>query len=88
MTLAEIIKSLGKQKVLYNVNAVVKSVDKDNDTCDVVVIESNKEIPRVRLRACIDSSAEKLVIYPAVDSEVTVGFLFNKELLAVVNQRK
>lgn len=54
------------------VPAVVKSVDKDNATCDVVDLEGN-EIYDIRLRAATDNNTKGFVLLPLPESTVLLA---------------
>lgn len=53
----------------------VVSVDKDANTC--VVDVDGLEKADVRLTSVVDAAQQKLIIYPSVDSQVTLGILEN-----------
>jgi hypothetical protein len=68
-----------------NIEGKVISVDKVKDTC-VVKPEDGPEIPGVKLKSVISNATTKLVVYPKVDSYVTIGRLYNMELECFVAQ--
>lgn len=73
----ELLKTLIKEElVVINFEAKVISVDKDKDTC-VVQAEDAPEIEGVKLRSIIGNIATKLIVYPVVNSYVTVSCLHN-----------
>lgn len=59
--------------------AIVKSVDAAKDTCVVEIEETELEIEDVALKAMIDNTTSKVVIYPKVGKPVTCSILHNDE---------
>ena len=80
----ELVESL--RNVLGNADpvfpAIVKAVDKNNNTCDVEFNEM--ELGEVRLQATIKQNSIGFKIYPAVDSVVLVQRLGNKGELFII----
>lgn len=72
----DIVKPLIKTQV---VKAVVTSVDKTEDTCEVKLIENDSERFEVQLRAVVDSAKNGLIIYPAEGSNVLVSIIGNND---------
>jgi hypothetical protein len=62
--------------------AVVKSVDKNNDVCDVEFDEL--EIGEVRLRATVNENAKGFKIYPTENSNVLVEKINDEEYFIVM----
>lgn len=80
--LRDIIKQLIKDnEEIYSVICSVKSVDKVKRTCNVTPINGDADLFSVRLQSKV-SSEIGLVLFPSVDSHVTVTFI-SKELAFV-----
>jgi hypothetical protein len=56
--------------------AKVIRVDKEKNVCDVLVTGSDKKVNDVRLLAVEVNPASKFVVYPKVDSLVSISYLF------------
>ena len=61
--------------------AVVTSVDYDEDICDV---SADGDYTDVKLRAVIDTTGNRVVVYPKVDSVVLCGRITNSNSLYVI----
>jgi hypothetical protein len=57
--------------------ATVTSVDMEKSVCTVKLINSELELPNVRLRSVADGSDLGLIAYPKNGSKVLVGFVNN-----------
>jgi hypothetical protein len=57
----------------------VTKVDESNFTCNVMPLDNDAELFKVRLKPTIDNVKKGIIAIPAVDSFVIIGFLKNKD---------
>ena len=53
----------------------VKSVDTDQCTCEVEMVDGTADRPAVQMRAIVDTDDNGMVFFPAKDSQVLVGVI-------------
>jgi hypothetical protein len=71
----EILTRTARQAVnLTMVRCIVKEVYQQSQTCDVEPLNGDAEILGVKLKAREDSEPDGIVVYPAIGSDVVVGF--------------
>lgn len=57
----------------------VTKVDESKFTCNVMPLDNDAELFKVRLKPTIDNVKKGIIAIPAVDSYVIIGFLKNKD---------
>jgi hypothetical protein len=57
----------------------VTKVDESNFTCNVMPLDNDAELFKVRLKPTIDNVKKGIIAIPSVDSYVIIGFLKNKD---------
>lgn len=82
MNIREYIQELAKDDNTYLQRGEVRSVNRDQATC-AVVLENGEELPDVRLRPLLENKGYLLVV-PEVGSDIVVGFLNKAEAVALI----
>jgi hypothetical protein len=87
MNLIEVIQKAVKPMLKkQSFRAIVKSVDKANDTCEVDPLITGATYFDVKLKSVVDSTNSKCVLYPKVGSAVTVSLIGNNSSDVFVSQ--
>lgn len=71
-------KIVDEDREIYSKICEVQSVDKDNNTCDVISIKNDLEFKRVRLSATSDAN-NGFVRFPVVGSIVIITFINDED---------
>lgn len=75
--LRNIILKVMRDNLVSGQVAVVKSVDKTKNTCEVLLDAEDIRLPAVRLQSVVATVNNPVIFYPEVDSYVAVAPLFN-----------
>ncbi len=85
--IANIIKRLVKPMIPVQVmRGKVTAINKDQDTCDIEPLRGGAEYLDVRLKAVIEQTDVRLIVYPTIGSIVHFGIIENNKADTFITQ--